>query len=527
MDRLRFLTDMKDEARNGFNHYEGVIQELIDAYLLRMKPDQFKWLEDRAKSRLYFPKLNAKSKRITDSLTETYFNNDTFAKLAEYINTDPHIVEKWQKAIDHYTEMLNLYKTFNPIFLKAPFMPLSVVKVYWNGDLASIDEINIDDVFFDPYAETSNDVRYIVNRIRATKGDIEKLQKDGIYDKSFKVDDIIQEVKPYERFEIYDIYYITPDGWELATIFQDSTIFRDEVKLKDGQPFVWGYMLPQIRDIEEDNFVAVYGEAPLAAMIPLQDELNTTRNQMIDASKQHLSPKLIMPKTAGISRLDLETPSKPIFTNAPSGITIVPLPNLQAAQVGIQLIDQESSEVTGVSPQNNGISPTRQETATQSSIMANEGSVRLQGYIRTFNETFFEPIFERLAMLVWRYGDATFFSGIDRSQVPSFKISLNTGVGALNKEVQKQGLTEAYQVVSNQMQAHMAIGNQNGVKSMLKASDKIIRDLLPLFGIKNLDEYLGKEEDEINFGNAGVGGIDTQGANAPINGGVVQPQSIQ
>lgn len=526
MDRVRFLSDMISESRIGFNYYERAMRDMIDAYLLRMNPDQYKWLEERAKSRLYFPKLNAKAKRITDSLTETYFNSDKFAKLGEYINTDPKIMEKWQNAIDHYTEMINMYKTFNPIFLKAPFMPLSVVKVYWYNDLAQIDEVNIDDIFFDPSAETSDDVRYIVNRVRMTKGDMEMMQKAGIYSNKSNINDFVTEVKPYERFEVYDIYYRTAEGWELSTIYNEAEILRDKQKLKDGQPFVWGYMLPQIRDIEESNFVAVYGEAPLASMLPLQEELNSTRNQMIDAMKQHLAPKLIMPKSSGISRLDLETPSKPIFTSAPAGITIVPPANIQSAQANIMQIDMEASEVSGVSPQNNGVAPQRKETATQASIMANEGSVRIQGYVRTYNETFFEPIFEKIAMLVWKYGDATFFTGIDRKEVPSFKVSLNTGIGALNKEIQKQGLSEAYQMLTGQMQAHMALQDMEGATKMLKASSKVIRDLLPLYGIKNIEDYIGKEEDEINIRNAEVGGFGAPSPIQPKNGGAIQAPSL-
>lgn len=522
MDRVTYLTDMKTEAMNGYSNYEKYIKQLLDAYLLRMNPDQYKWLEDRAKSRIYFPKINAKGKRITDSLTETYFNNDTFAKLGEYINTDPKVIEKWQKAIDHYTEMLNLYKIFHPLFLKAPYMPLSVVKVYWNYKLCAIDEINLDDFFADPNAETSDDVRFLVNRIRMTKGDMRKLQRDGVYDKAPNLSELIQETKPYERFELYDIYYRTPDGWELSTIYNDTTIFRDKVKLQDGQPFVFGYMLPQVKDLNEDTYVAIYGEAPLASMIPLQEELNTTRNQIIDAMKQQLSPKIVMPKSAGVTRIDLETPGKPIFTTTPaSGLTIVTPPNIQAAQLNLQLIDNEASEVTGVSPQLNGISPQRKETATQASIMANEGSVRVQGYVRTLNETFFEPIFERLAMLVWKYGDDSFFYGIDRTHIPSFKVSLNTGIGALNKEVQKQGLLEANQMISQQTQAYLAIGDTNNAKRMIGASEKVVREVLPLFGIKNIDDYLGKEVNEINTGPNPIEGFNGQSAEQPQGQGAI------
>jgi hypothetical protein len=224
--------------------------------------------------------------------------------------------------------------------------------------------------------------------------------------------------------------------------------------------------------------------------------MNTTRNQIIDAMKQHLSPKLMIPKTSGISRVDLENPTMPIFTSQAGQITIVPPANTQSALQNIELIERESSEVVGVSPQNNGTAPNRKETATQASIMANEGSVRIQVYVRTFNETFFEPIFERLAKLVWFYGDEHFFLGIDRTNLPSFKVSLNTGIGALNKEVQKQGLMEAYQMTQGQIQAHMALQDMDGAMRMLRASDKILKEVLPLFGIKDVDEFLGEEKNE-------------------------------
>ena len=533
MDRTTFISDMKTEAINGYSYYQGYIKEMLNAYLLRMDPAQYNWLEKRAKSRLYFPKMNAKGKRIADSLSETYFNNDTFAKLGEYINTDPIVIEKWQKAIDHYTEMVNLYKVFQPIFLKAPYMPLSIAKVYWADDLAQIDEINIDDFYVDPRAESAGDVRYVVNRIRMTKGDMLKLQKDGIYKKSVNIKNLIQETIPFERFEVFDVYYQTPNGWELSTIYNDSVILRDKLKLKDGQPFVFGYMLPQVKDLNEYTYVASYGEAPLASMLPLQEEFNTTRNSIIDAMKQHLAPKVVMPKTAGVSRVDLETPSKPIFTASPTGVTIMPPPNIQSAQLNLQMIDNDASEVSGISPQNNGISPTRKETATQSSIMANEGSVRIQGYVRTFNETFFEPIFERLAMLVWQHGDDSFFYGIDRKHLPSFKVVLNTGIGALNKEVQKQGLMQAHQMVGGQMQAYMALQDTAGAKRMLNASEKIVRDMLPLFGIKNIDDYIGKEEDTLQGENNDINtrpeiasGLNPESSIQQGATGAIQPPSI-
>lgn len=522
---------MISEAKDGWSYYQTDIQAAEDAYFMRLNPDTLKYLKDRNMSSIYFPKINAKSKRITDALSETYFNNDKFAKLDSYINSDAKVIEKWQEAIDHYTEVLNLYKTFQPIFQEVPYIGTSIIKVYWSVDRCRIDKMSIEDVWFDRRARTSEDVRYIVDNIYMTVGDIKKMQESGVFNKSIKVDEIFVESIPSERFKLQEVYFQDGNGWKVTTVYNDATFMRENVELKDGQPFIWGYLLPQLRAIIDTTFVCVYGEPVINCIIPLQNEMNETRNKMIDGMKHHLMPKIIMAKTAGVTRQDLETIGKPIFTANPTGTQIVPPPNLSSSQMNLQIIDSEMSETIGVSPQQNGVGANRQQTATETSIQSNEGSVRMQGYVRTFNETLFEKGFERLAMLVWKYGDARFFMGIDRSQVPSYKVTLNTGIGALNKEVQKNGLMQAHQMINQQMQMLMGLQDMEGAKRMCKASEKIVREVLPLFGIKNVDEFLGKENKDdatiANNINPQTGGV---GLPSPTGGLVPQqglPNNIQ
>lgn len=496
------IIGMINEAKTGWSYYEGSIKQSEDAYFMRLPSEKKDYLEKHNMSSIYFPKINGKCKRITDALSETYFNNDKFAKLDGYINSDPKVLHKWQEAIDYYCEIVGLYKTFQPIFQEAPYVGTSIAKVYWHDGKCRIDKMNITDVRFDPRARTSADVRFIVEDIYLTISDIKKYQASGIFKKSIKVDELFAESVPSERFKIQDVYYQEGGKWKLATVYNESTFLRENVNIPDGQPFVWGYLLAQLKAIYDDTYVASYGEPVVNCILPLQQEMNETRNRMIDGMRQHLTPKIIMPKSAGVTRMDLETVGKPIFTSQPSSITIVPPPNLQTAQANIQIIDNEMSESIGVSPQQNGISSMQNKTATETSIMSNEGGVRMQGYIRTFNETFFEPIFDRLAMLVWKHGDERFFIGIDRKQVPSFKVNLNTGIGALNKEVQKNSLMQAHQMINQQIQLNMGVQDLEGAKRMVKASEKIVREVLPLLGIKNVDEFLGKENDEQRISNS-------------------------
>ena len=453
-ERISYLEELVQIAYNGYAEYKPFFDKLNDAYLLVLESELYNSLKERNKSKNYIPKLNSKAKRIYDGLTETYFNNDTFAKLEPYINSSHDVIDKWQEALNFYCDKINLYKIFSPIFLKAAFSPSSVVKVFWGKDEAKIEEI---DIYFDPDAKNTDDIRYIVHRIYLTINDIKKLIKN----KTFKQIDL-SENRPYERICLNEIYELNDDKWSVSTLY-NSELLRDKVELKDGQPFIFGYMLPQTKRNTDKMFVCAYGEPALSSLLPLQDELNAIRNSITDVTRNQATPKIIFNRSASISRADLERPSGAIFTDSPADIKIAPT--------------------------------TRQETATMASIMANEGSVRLQGYIRTYNETFFEPIFERLAFLVWKYGNPLFFAGFNRGEVPSFNINLNTGIGALNKEVQKKSLMDASGIISAQFGMCLQLQDADGANRMKEANEKILLELLPLYGIKDPENFIGKESE--------------------------------
>ncbi|PJP47090.1 hypothetical protein CV377_09310, partial [Campylobacter jejuni subsp. jejuni] len=171
----------------------------------------------------------------------------------------------------------------------------------------------------------------------------------------------------------------------VSTLFENN-LLRNEVTLQDGQPFVWGSMLPQLKKIDNENYVSAYGEPIMASAMPLQDEINITRNLLIDAVRTHIMPKIMMPKSMGVSREDIETLGKPIYTDDPKGVQILPPPNVNSAGINLQLLESELTEVTGVSPQNNGAQTAQNETATEISIKAQEGGRRSADYIRQYNE---------------------------------------------------------------------------------------------------------------------------------------------
>lgn len=517
MSEISRLNNLIQKAKNGYENYKHIFDKMSESYLLNLDINRARELFERNKSAVYFPKINAKAKRIMDALSETYFSTDRFCEIAEYINSNPKVIEKWQNAIDFYADQINLYKIFQPEFLKVSFIGTSTAKVFWDKSekLVKIEILNIDDVYFDPDAVSFNDCRFVVNRLFMTKNDIYAMRKKGVY--KFNLADIVLDDELYERYEIYDIYEQDENGnWKLSTLYENN-LLRSNVELNDGLPFVSGYMLPQVKKIDDEDYVAVYGEPNLASILPLQEAINNTANSIIDGVNGQLKPKLIIDKNAQISRLDIETIGKPIFASNPTAIGQVPPPNISGAFNALEIFDRDMSDTTGISPQLNGVSTSRAETATMSSIMANEGSTRLQGYIRTYNETFFEPIFERFAELVWKYGEAIFFAGYSRKELGSYRINLNTGIGSLNKEVQKNSLVEAGGLLNSHLQMCMGVQDMEGAVKVVKAHRELVKRLLPLYGIKNIDDIF-KESDEFirdfiggSSENGDFNGFETQG----------------
>lgn len=480
------------KSKNGYAKYEDSFKALNNAYLLNYSDEKKQFLQRHDKSALYFPKLNAKAKRIMDALSQTYFESDKMALLENNINSDDRIIEMWQYAFDYYCKNINLYAILQPEFLKVSFLGTSIAKIYWDNDKPNIEMLDIDKVFFDTNAKNYDDLRYIIHEFSLTKGDIKRYTKNKVY----KNADLELEDDEYKRYKLYDIYELKEGKWLLSTVFDDKAILRQEVELKDGLPIICGYTLAQVKKIGESDFIGVYGEPPLASVLSLQDEFNSLKNASIEATKQHLYPKLLVDKNAQIDRDELINPTSPIYVKNLGAVSVLPKPDIHFATLNIQAIDNDMSETSGVSPQQNGAMSVRAETATMSSIMANEGSVRLNGYIRTYNETFIEPLFYQFAKLIYKYGDPMFFIGVDRSEVMSFKLNLECGIGALNKEVQKRNLIESSNLLGNHFQMCLAVQDTQGAELIKDAHEELISKLMPLFGVKDFDKYRKEKESD-------------------------------
>lgn len=500
--RINELRDMITSAREGYNKYSDVFSKMMDMYMLRLDTKTVKALALRGKSSIYFPIINAKCKRITNALQEAYFTNKDFAKVTALDERQADKAEALQEATDFYiNNKMNLFEVMQESFTYVPFMGTTVVKSYWAGDRPHIEHKNLKDVRFDPSARSWNDVRYIVEDVYLTRGDIKRLQRQGIYKRTFRADDLASNTNnhantdKFERIKLQEIYTREGDQWKVSTLHDESTVLRVDVKLADGNPFSRGILVSQVEGAEETDAVLAYGEPSIAASQALQTEANIRRNQEIDAVKRLLEPKLIIGNNSGINPNDLSHPTRPVRASSPQDVNVLPTPQIRAADFDMQQLQQDMSENTGVSAQQNGIGAKTKMTATESSIISNEGNSRLQSYIRSFNETMIDDVMTRITRLVWKYGDARFFMGIDRQEEFEFVARVNTGLGATNKEIQMSGMGQAFQMVGGLAQMAAGVQDMETVQECVQASRNIMREMFPLLGIEDVDNYFKEKKD--------------------------------
>jgi len=533
--RISELRDMITSAQSGYDRYRDVFSNMMDMYLLRLDDATVRSLKLRGKSSLYFPIVNAKCKRITNAFQEAYFSNNDFAKVSAEGEEHAKKVEAIQRSTDYYiNNKMPFFEVMQEAFTYVPFMGTTVVKSYWAGDKPHIEHKNLKDVRFDPSAKSWADVRFIVEDIYLTRDDVKRLQRQGIYQRTFKADELATNTNDHNasdkfaRIKLQEVYTKMGNEWKVSTLYDEAIVLRQDVKLADGQPFSRGILVSQVEDENETDAVLAYGEPSIAASVGLQAEANIRRNQQIDAVKRLLEPKLIVGNQSGINPNDLSHPTKPVRAKDPMGVNVLPAPQIRAADFDNQQLQQDMSENIGVSAQQNGVGAKTKQTATESSIISNEGNSRLQSYIRSLNETLIEDVMTRIAKLVWKYGDTRFFMGIDRREDFEFIAKVNTGLGATNKEIQMNGMSQAYQMVGGLAQMAAGVQDMETVSECVQASRQLIREMFPLLGIEDVDNYF-KEKANGQLGTRETGtGTGADGGYIPtgVEGftGMVNPQ---
>ncbi len=482
-------------AYNGYSEYKTDFDALYLMYRGELPDDIKKSLEDRRKSSIVVNKAYALVQRLRASTEQAYFTNPSFASFIPLTAYEEPASEEMQKAFDYYwNKLMKPYVQLSKTITSGYTYGTPIQKVYWDNNTPKLEDVNINDIYFDPSAKEFDDNRFLVNNVYMTEDDVAMYKKAGIYNKKFKLSeiksgntstfdtngylDLQQDGETFGRVLLQDVYEQIEGNWYLTTTYNSITILREKVKLEDGLPFVAGKTVPNILGTDTAE-VGTYSDSVLAPIYDLQLELNVRVNQEIDAISEVLNPSYMAERNSGINEVDMRKgPSRVVYVQDINKITPIPAPNLTALTMNEERIRNDIEEITGV--QMLGSADTsavvNRQTAEGMNILSGEKSLRTDAYIRTFNESFVEPLIEKIARLIWKYSDVpAYFKGVDRSKDFAFSVNVAAGLGATSKQTQLNGLNEAFQ-------KFMALQDT-------QRAEQTVMDSLPLMGIRNTAEY--------------------------------------
>ena len=538
----QMIVTLIDEAKKGFDAMSGEFSVLEDIYLNRLSETDLKSLKKRNKSHMTPQIVKAKVRRIVIGVMKSYFENEKFAAISPEIEneTNVKIVNQLQRALDLWTtKRLNLYSRFKPLVRDALVYGSCFVKIYWAGGL-KIQRVRYTDLYIDPNAETPYDVQYVVHRVITTVGTLRKQfgkkfkwrNYIGQYDGNFVS---TTDIGDASRVEVMDVYRYENGQWLLSTVLPDQTFIRTDEPLKDGLPFIQGFVDMQFVTQKDLNVVQAYGEPFIEPLGKLQSEWTVSRNQQIDAIDKIFNPQYLATKTSGLRETDLESNKKKVLVSDLNQVKEVPLPNIQPSIFNTDKLEMEMQEISGITRYAQGLNDKNlNQTATGVSILTEESNAVISDIIRALNESLFEPAIKRMVRLIAKYDDSPLLYDLDRNVLPKLHVSINAGVGAVNNELMLNNINAAIGSVSQSINIFASLQDMQRVKAYAKTMDELMLQQLKHLKIKTAVATLKEELNEIErdeelrereAGGVGAiagGAIDQTVGNLPTDDGGVE-----
>lgn len=520
------LIEMVTRSQAGLDRLMPTFNKLFNAYQALLDEGAVKYLDEKGKSRIPFYMIMTKLQRINADFVEAYFTNKQFAKLNErkslkgsfydpqsdkfipfsrgiYDGMNKKSIEALQNAIDYYTGDDNdncLYSPLTKAFKQLQIYGTGVLKVYWNEDVR-LEKVDLKDIKFDTEAVSFEECKYLVHDIYVTKNEILEFRDAGMFESDADYEKIndnngtnTDNPNPteFKRFKLQEIYEKKGKEWLVSTIWNKEVILRHQVSLPDGNPFVVGTIKEQeVKPDGTDSSIRVYGDSIAAPLIPIQQEMIIIRNQQLDIIDRQLNPRYII-NDKSINPFDFTNQKISVIRGDGNQVKEMTTPNMRDSNFGVDRLGVEAQEAIGVTDYGGTGAKQMNKTATGMSILTSESNKILQHLLRGANETMIKPLFNKIANLVWRYGDAELFYGIDRTQVLDFQIGVDVGMGSVNKETALNSKTMAYSKMVEMAQMKMQMsGDSSGI---IKAEKFLYQEIFPLLGVENFEEYEENEQ---------------------------------
>jgi len=396
-------------------------------------------------------------------------------------------------------------------------------------DQPFVERISPFDVFVDPEATCLDDAKWIAQRIirpledarddkRYRKGVRSRLSADASVTpdqpNGVKDDRFVSDVERVVVWEYYDLVDNT-----MAVLPQSGDEF-----LVDPMPMPYAYGQPfvMIRNYDIPDYFYPMGD--LEAIESLQEELDKTRSQLVNARKRYARKYLYHERSFGPEGREALASDEDgrlvpvVDENKPLQEVVVPMPQVPLSPEVYNtstVIEQDINTVSGVSEYARGQMPEIRRTATEASIIADAGNARAADKLATV-ELAIGAIARRVIQLMQQYmtGQQMAFVAAPGGQNLFVEYTRDDIVGEYDFSIEA-GSTQPMNDTIRKQQAVSLLNAMGPLVGTVIDPVALAKHVLQQgFGIKNPDKFIMQQQ-PLPPGGGGEGTPDVAGGVAP------------
>jgi hypothetical protein len=273
----------------------------------------------------------------------------------------------------------------------------------------------------------------------------------------------------------------------------------------DGMPFipyVVGYIEPEEGHVE--------GRSMMGLSRPLQGEENSVRNNLKKNTELSLNTLYVFKRGTGLDTTQIKKRISGgyVWSTADDvSKSVSQLPHQNRSSVGYDSLAMLAiywQMLFGVTPLSMGISePSNPEAPFSILQMTNSSNAVIASRIKRFNNTMMEPLCRMVLSMSIQFTTVEEYQemGVNikaERQSPEdviledllddFSLTIDTGVGATNDNAKRQLGMQTNMLLQQRLEFIVSAGYTPTPKDLYGPS-AVLRDLLPLFGYKDVDRY--------------------------------------
>jgi len=454
--------------------------------------------KENDRNAIFIP-LTYSTVNIADAVfTTAFFSNGNPIELSKVGASDETKRSELQRVVDYFYHKAKPYNELSKAFLSAAIFGIGNVKLNWDGTLKQPDTtmLPVTEVAYDIDAISSKDNQYTAAQFEQSLQEISEKIKSRFYKvKKADKEPLLKGMtsNPYKRKKVKEIYKKKNGEFEVKTFIGEILVRQATFK---RCPIKSGYLLhvlPAIDISRRNDQVAAIGDSLVRIIKPLNEELNTKRNQRMDLIEKHINPTVWLPEGAGLDPDD-ESKNGGIKTvDSTSGILFEPITGATEFTTDVAMLKgdaEDASSINGIMKGQTNASDRRSSSAL-ANISANS-SVRLESMVKLVSETLFEDYARDFARLCYINADDDLILEILEQETHSLgvkgtraeldiDIKINFGIN-INKQSKISDLMAVLEMMSEDPNANLSDLKSQLIKLILGEN----ADVEKIFGISGI-----------------------------------------